>query len=126
MEPTIKPGLTGKMEHIVRPQDSASNYRSGTLEVFATPAMIALMEQTAMNSVQHLLPEGYSTVGVEIRTTHLKATAIGKKVICDSNLVIVSGKELEFEISAFDEVNLIGKAYHKRVIIDVNRFLSRI
>lgn len=126
MDQTINPGITGKLEKIVEPKDSAAIMGSGTIDVFSTPAMIAFMEQTAMQSVQSFLPEGFSTVGTEINVQHLKATAIGKTVFCESKLIAVSGREMKFEIIASDKNGIIGKGSHTRVVIDIDRFLSHL
>lgn len=122
----IKTGLTHTMEKTVLPEDSASRYDSGLVEVFSTPAMIALMEGTCYRCVLPFLPEGFSTVGVEVNIRHIKATPIGMKVRCEAILKEVKEKRLEFEVKAWDEQGLIGDGKHVRYIIDEKKFLEKI
>ena len=83
----IKIGLTYQTEKVVKKEDTASAYGSGVVEVFATPAMIALMESASQQCVKSLLPEGYSTVGIHINVSHVKATPVGMKVFCKAKLI---------------------------------------
>lgn len=122
----IQPGLTFEMEKTVLPEDSASRYDSGLVEVFSTPAMIALMEGTCYRCVVPFLPDGFSTVGTEVNIRHLKATPIGMKVKCMAVLAGVDGKLLEFDVQAADEDGLIGEGKHIRYIIDEQKFISRL
>jgi len=96
------------------------------VDVFATPAMIALLEKTAQNSVQPFLPDGFTTVGTEVNIKHLKATPIGKQVRSDSYLKSVDGKKLLFELHAWDDKGLIGIGTHTRVVVDEQRFMEQI
>lgn len=118
-------GIKNRIELNVTAEKTAKVVGSGLLEVYATPAMIALMEQTAAESVENELEEGMTTVGIKINVDHLAATPIGMKVYCESKLVQVEGRKLIFEIEAFDEAGLIGKAYHERFIIDSTRFMEK-
>ena len=126
MEININSGIENKLSKIVGEQDSAANHGSGLLPVFATPAMVAFMEQTAHLSVGELLPEGLTTVGIEISVKHMKATPMGMQVTCESKLTKVEGKRLYFEIKAFDEVAQIGEATHTRFIVDSEKFMEKI
>ncbi len=126
MEFNITPGAEGKKEIIVTADKTAIAYGSGTVEVFATPAMIALMEQTAMESVAHFLPEPYVTVGTEISVQHLKATLPGHIVSCFSKLVLSEGKKLVFEVYASSASGLIGKGTHTRYIVDKLDFINKL
>ena len=92
----IKLGLSAKISKKVLPQDSASFYGSGMVEVFATPAMIALMEKTALECVNKFLPEGYTTVGTELHIQHTKATAIGRMVKCFAEVIEMDGRKNHF------------------------------
>lgn len=122
----IKVGSEYETQKKVLPEDSAKKYDSGLIDVFSTPALVALMESTAYRCVQSYLPEGYSTVGIEINIQHLKATPIGKNVRCLAKLVNIEGKKLTFEVMAWDETDLIGKGTHKRYIVNEQKFLEKI
>jgi fluoroacetyl-CoA thioesterase len=126
MEFNISPGIEGRKEIIVSPEKTAIAYGSGTVEVFATPAMIALMEQTAMESVANLLDEKFITVGTEVSVKHFKATLPGKVVSCHSQLIESEGKKLVFEVSASDVEGLIGKGIHTRYIVDKQQFIDNL
>jgi predicted thioesterase len=119
-------GVLGEKELIVSSENTASKYGSGLIDVFATPAMIALMEQTAQLSIQPFLPEGKITLGIEVNIKHLKATPIGVLVKCNSKLIEIDGKTLLFEVFAYDETGLIGKGTHTRYIVDANKFIEKL
>lgn len=125
MEIKIENGLTGHEEQIVVYEDTAAKYGSGLVEVFATPAMIALMEKTCLRSVLPFLPEGFGTVGTKVDIVHTKATPVGMKVTCESELVETDRKRLVFEVVARDEEGEIGRGRHERFIIDVAKFMSK-
>lgn len=118
-------GIKNKIELNVTENKTAKTVGSGTLDVFATPAMIALMEQTAAESVEKELEQGTTTVGIKINVEHLAATPVGMNVSCQSTLVEVDGRKLVFDIEAFDEAGMIGKAYHERFIVDSKRFMDK-
>ena len=124
MELNLAPGIEGRKEIVVTADKTAIAFGSGTVEVFATPAMIALMEQTAMESVAQFLPEGFVTVGTEVSVKHFKATLPGKVVSCSSKLINSEDKKLVFEVAASDEYGLIGKGIHKRYIVDKQEFID--
>ena len=122
----LAPGIEGKKEIIITPGLLATAHCSGTLEVFATPAMIALMEQTAMESVADLLPEGSTTVGTEVSVKHFKATLPGNKVSFKSKVIEAGAKKIVFEVEASDVNGLIGKGIHTRYIVDKQSFIDNL
>ncbi len=118
-------GTKHEIKITVTKEKTAAVVGSGLLEVFATPAMIALMEQTASESVMNMLEEGTTTVGTKINVDHLAATPVGMDVKCISTLTEVDGRKLSFEIEAYDDAGLIGKAYHERFIVMSDRFMQK-
>ncbi len=126
MFPQIRTGLSFIIEKTILPEDSATHYGSGLVEVFATPAMIALMEKTALECVNHLLPESNTTVGTSISIKHTKATRIGKVVKCTARVVEVDRKKIVFELSAEDDQGQIGFGTHTRFIIDQAEFMAKL
>jgi predicted thioesterase len=99
MEIRIETGARGREVSTVRPEDTAARYGSGLVEVFATPAMVALMEKTCLNSVRGFLPAGFGTVGVLVDVSHSRATPVGGTITCTSLLVEVDRRRLVFESS---------------------------
>jgi fluoroacetyl-CoA thioesterase len=126
MEFNIEPGIVHTIEKIVEQTDTASSYGSGLIDVFATPAMVGLMENTAQSSLKAHLPEGYITLGIEINVKHMKATPVGMKVKCESKLTQVEGKKLHFEFKAWDEKGQIGTGTHVRYIVHAEEFMKRL
>ena len=121
----LKKGITGTCSILVDESNSAKTMGSGSLDVFATPAMIALMEKTACDSVLPYLEEGNGTVGTEVNVKHLSATPIGMTVRCESELVEVDGRRLVFKVAAFDDAGLIGEGMHERFIVNNEKFQSK-
>lgn len=119
-------GTKGRMETVVNDGNTAKFVGSGALDVFATPNMIALMEQAAQASVAPWLEEGQGTVGTKINVTHDAATPLGMKVWAESELVEVDRRRLVFEVAAYDECGLIGKGTHERFIIQNDKFLEKV
>lgn len=99
---------------------------SGDMEVFATPAMVALMENAAMKAVAPHLPEGSTTVGAMMQTSHIKPSAPGETVTAEAVLQEVDGRKLTFRVTASDSEGTIGEGIHIRYIVDRERFLSRL
>ena len=118
-------GIKGREETIVSDANSAKTMCSGTLNVFATPAMTALMEETAWKSVAPYLEEGYGTVGTLLNITHDAPTPFGMKVWCESELVEVDGRRLVFQVTAYDEKGKIGGGRHERFIIQNEKFQAK-
>jgi fluoroacetyl-CoA thioesterase len=126
MNELLKPGLTYTLEKIVTADDTASKYGSGLIEVYATPAMIALMEKTSMELVLPFLSEGQNTVGTEVNIKHIKATPVGGKIHCTARLTEVDGRRLVFEVGASDAEGKIGSGTHTRYVIDTEKFMSKL
>lgn len=124
--PELKPGLTGTAETVVRETNTALAMGSGSLHVFATPCMIALMEQAACNAVAACLDEESTSVGTLVNVTHDAATGMGKAVTATATLVEVQGRKLVFEITAADEDKQIGKGTHERFIVNKEKFMAKL
>lgn len=122
---SIEIGLKGRSETIVTPQNTADAIGSGLVPVFATPYMIALMENAAANSLLPFLAEDEGTVGTQLNVAHSSATPIGMKVWAETTVVAVEGKKIVFEVAAFDEAGEIGRGTHERFIIKPERFLAK-
>lgn len=122
----LKPGLTGTAETVVRETNTALAMGSGSLHVFATPSMIALMEQAACNAVACCLDEESTSVGTLVNVTHDAATGMGKAVTATATLVEVQGRKLVFEITAADEDKQIGKGTHERFIVNKEKFMAKL
>lgn len=118
-------GMTGRADTVVVPENTASAVGSGLVPVFATPMMIALMENAAVNAVSPELEEGQGTVGTHLSVSHDAATPLGMKVWAEATLTQVEGKKLIFSVAAFDEVGPIGCGTHERFVITVDRFLAK-
>ena len=122
----IETGIKGHKEQIVTPEMSAARVGSGLVDVFATPMMVALIEQTCYESVLPHLGEGQGTVGTLVNVSHVSATPIGKRVWCDSELVEVDRRRLVFCVKAFDEAGPIGEGTHERFVIDIDKFMKKL
>lgn len=121
-----KIGMNFTSTVVVTQENSAAALGSGFLPVFATPAMVALMENAAMKAVAPVLEQGATTVGIEINTSHIKPSPIGATVSATATLVAVEGRKLMFDVEARDEVGLIGKGTHVRFIVDAERFMAKL
>lgn len=118
-------GIKGLAETVVDHSNTAKFAGSGELEVFATPFMIALMEQAAYSSVAPYLEEGQGTVGTKLNVSHDAATPVGMKVWAESELCELDGRKLVFTVKAYDECGLIGQGTHERFIIKNEKFLAK-
>ena len=121
----METGICGVQTIVVAEQQTAKHLGSGELAVFATPCMIALMENTAYKSVQPYLEPGQGTVGTLLNVKHLAATPVGMEVRCETKLIEVDRKRLVFEVKAFDACGLIGEGVHERFIVDNQRFMQK-
>ncbi|SER70772.1 thioesterase family protein [Lachnobacterium bovis] len=117
--------LIGESEVVVTKDNTAKALKSGELEVFATPAMIALMEEAACNCIAGHLENGQSSVGTKLDIVHISPSPVGMKVTCTARLVAIDNRSLEFEIEARDEKGVIGKGSHSRFIVDKVKFQNK-
>jgi fluoroacetyl-CoA thioesterase len=120
------PGLSAELKHMVAKTDTASQWGSGGLPVFSTPALVGLMESAAVIALQSHLPPGQTTVGGHIDVHHLAATPVGMLVRAKAELIAVDGRKLKFKVQAWDEKELIGEADHDRFVIDEARFMAKV
>lgn len=123
---TDKESKTGISTLTVTKRDTALAHGSGDLEVLATPALVALMENAALKAAAELLPPGSTTVGTEIRASHTRATPVGGRVEARAVLEHVDGRKLDFSITARDEAGEVGTAFHSRFIVDRERFMAKV
>ena len=121
----MEAGITGTQTITVTEDKTAQAMGSGTLPVFATPAMIALMENTAYKSVADELEEGAGTVGTLMNVKHVAASPVGMKITCETELTKVDGRALTFSVKAFDEAGLIGEGEHERFIVYNEKFQAK-
>ncbi len=119
----ITVGMKGEFSLTVSDEDTAKSLGSGSLAVFATPAMIAAMEAAACNALG--LDGGLTSVGTAVNISHVSATPVGMKVMAEAVVTLVDGRRLEFSVSAHDERGLIGRGTHSRVIVDADRFMKK-
>ena len=121
----LKPGITAEKTETVTKENTASALGSGGLAVYATPAMIALMEAVALSAVSPFLPPGWSTVGTELNVKHISATPLGMEVSARAELLSVNGRALSYKVEAFDEAGKIGEGLHERFIVESEKFLAK-
>ena len=119
-------GLTYTSQLTVTPAVTAAAMGSGDMPVLATPAMLALMENAAMLAVAPHLPEGCTTVGGHITSSHLKPTALGETVTATATVMRVDGKKIEFKVEARCGDTLLGEGTHLRFVVDKEKFMSRL
>ena len=122
----LKPGLTGEVSLVVADEHTARHLGSGGVRVLATPQMILLMERASVAAIDHLLPEGYRTVGTSIDMRHLAPTPVGFEVKATSELVEIDGRRLTCRVQVHDGVELVGEGIHRRAIIEVSQFAERV
>lgn len=122
----METGLSHTSTTIVDHTNTAISLGSGDMAVLATPSMIALMENAAMKAVAPSLPEGSTTVGAMMQSTHVRPTAPGHEVKATAVLREIDGRKLTFDVKAEDEKGLIGEGKHVRYIVDREKFLSKL
>lgn len=126
MEINAKVGAVGTATTTVDRAKSAAAVGSGSLEVYATPSMAALMEQSACVALEGALPEGWTTVGVMLNLEHTRATRMGASVEAQATITCVDGRAVEFTIVASDDRGEIGRATHRRVAVESARFMAKL
>ncbi len=123
MEITV--GMKGTAYTEVEREDTAQEVGSGSLLVYATPCMVALMEGAACEAIAEAVPEDQTTVGTLLNIEHISATPVGLQVHAEAVVTAVEGKVITFEVNAYDEVGPIGKGIHQRVLVNIQKFLDR-
>ena len=123
MEITI--GMKGEATNLAEREDTALEVGSGSLLVYATPCMAALMEAAACDAISDALDENETTVGIALDLKHTSATPVGMEVRAEAEVTAVEGKIFTFHIVAFDEAGQIGEATHKRALVNAQRFLDK-
>lgn len=121
----LEPGIKGTETVTVNEDNTAKTMGSGTLDVFATPALIALMEETCWRSVADKLDEGCGTVGTRLEVSHTAPTPVGMEVTCESTLTEVDGRRLVFEVTARDAKGVVGEGRHERFVIQNDKFQAK-
>jgi predicted thioesterase len=124
--PNIQVGLAAESAVTVDDRVLATEMGSGSVAVFATPAMVALMEGAAVDALAAVLPEGQSSVGISVDVRHLAATPPSRQVRARAEVIEVQGNKVTFQVQAWDECELIGEGTHTRYVIDVARFMARV
>lgn len=119
-------GVSAQSRTTVAANNTAVAMGSGDMAVFATPAMVALMENAAMNAVAEALPEGSTTVGAEMNVTHIKPSALEAEITATAVLTEIEGRKLTFNVGARDAGGMIGEGVHVRYIVDREKFLAKL
>ena len=122
----IEIGMTGEVSTLAEKADTAAEVGSGSLLVYATPCMVALMEGAACEAIAAALPEGKTSVGTALNLTHLAATPVGMEVRAEAEVTEVEGNTITFQVTAYDEAGKIGEGIHKRAVITAQRFLDKV
>ena len=122
---TIKIGLRGEKTELVTPENTAVAYGSGEIDVYATPAMIGLMEGAAVEAIKAHLPDNFSSVGIKVDIAHIAATPINMHVRAEAEIIDIDGKKLVFTVKAYDNKDKIGEGIHERFVIDKEKFLNK-
>lgn len=123
MEITV--GMKGEVSTLVEREDTAAEVGSGSLLVYATPCMVALMEGAACEAIAECLGEDNTSVGMELNISHISATPVGLEVRAEAEVTAVDGKVITFAVTAFDEAGKIGEGTHKRCIVNSQKFLDK-
>ncbi len=121
----METGIKGSSEKVVTQELTAKAIGSGELDVFATPAVIAMAEETAWKSVASEFEPGQGTVGTRMDLKHIAATPVGMKVRCETTLTEIDRRKLTFDIKVYDEVDMIAEGTHERFIVDNEIFFAK-
>lgn len=121
----IEVGMKGEVSTLVEREDTAKEVGSGSLLVYATPCMVALMEGAACEAIAEALSEEKTSVGIELNISHLSATPVGLEVRAEAEVTAVEGSVITFAVTAYDEAGKIGEGTHKRAIVSTQRFLDK-
>ena len=124
MEITV--GMKGEVSTLVEREDTAYEVGSGSLLVYATPCMVALMEGAACEAIAEAIPEGKTSVGTMLNISHISATPVGLEVRAEAEVTEVDGNTITFQVTAYDEAGKIGEGTHKRAVISSQRFLDKV
>lgn len=122
----LEQGISARSTTTVTAGNTAAAMGSGDLQVFATPAMVALMEHAAMTAVAAELPEGATTVGAEMNVEHIKPSGLGAEITATAVLTAVEGRKLTFNVGARDAEGMIGEGVHVRYVVDRERFMAKL
>lgn len=125
MELNLKVGMKYESSITVQEEHTAVKFGSGSIYVLATPMMIGLMENAAMKAVEAALPEGFTTVGINVNADHLAATPMGMTARAVAELTEIEGKKLTFKVEAFDNNEKIGEGTHTRFVINIEKFMAK-
>ena len=118
-------GLKGEARLVVGPGDTARALGSGDVEVLGTPRLLALLEQATLDAVDGCLDAGSTTVGMRVQVDHLQPTPIGAEVFAEAYLDKIEGRRITFTVTASDSGGLVAAGKVTRVVVDVNRFMSK-
>jgi len=122
----LSPGLKGAAELVVAGEHTAPRVGSGRVHVLATPVMINLIEAAALAAIEHLLPQGYQSLGTRLDIRHFAATPVGMRVRADVEIEKVEGRSVTFRVSVADEKEPVGDGTHERMVVNVSRFDVRV
>ena len=118
--------MIASTEIVVGTRDTAHHVGSGKIKVLATPIMVMLLEEAALDAVEQFLPPGYQTVGTRLDISHIAATPVGMRVMATAEVIAVSGRKQTFRVWADDESERIGEGIHERIVVELERFDKRL
>jgi predicted thioesterase len=121
----ITVGMKGEVGTLVEREDTALEVGSGSLMVYATPCMVALMEGAACEAIQSCMTDDQTSVGISLEISHLSATPVGLEVHATAVVTAIEGKTITFTVEAYDEAGKIGEGIHKRCLVNTQRFLDK-